>query len=64
MEKVKNWRDTIIPCECPKWGTCKYGTYLDWKSRRYAVCGYSFMEDDDTNGRTVSNCDKYTPKES
>lgn len=61
MAKQKNWRDKIIPCDCPRWETCKYGETMDWQHKRYAVCGYSFITKD-VRGCPVSECDKYAPK--
>lgn len=64
MENNKNhWTDNIIPCDCPQWATCKYGTTLDWEYKRYAVCGYSFMAENPTDC-SIDKCDKYTPKAS
>lgn len=63
MTVEKKWYDDIIPCECPKWETCKYGSFIDWKHKRYAVCGYSFLAYN-ARGCSMSECDKYTPKAS
>jgi hypothetical protein len=62
MNNTKNhWTDNIIPCDCPQWATCQYGTTLDWEYKRYAVCGYSFTKEE-ARGSFVGECKKYTPK--
>lgn len=61
MAKQEKWWNNIIPCDCPRWATCKYGATLDWQYERHAVCGYSFIKED-VRGCPMSECDKYEPK--
>lgn len=57
----KNWKNEVVPCDCPRWSTCKYGATIYWQYSTYAVCGYSFMTTS-TRGCSVDKCDKYQQK--